>query len=147
MYPIDLSTPIGAAAVLAFLLLVVASYGSRWRGTTVSLALVGTGLTIIGYWGSALSGPLIVDFGLQLALLWTATFLILAYRRSRTRLQDREARLRAVINTAVDGVIIIDVGQGKWNDTGIKDDFLIISINKHPVKDVNDLRNLLPGRI
>ena len=33
MLSFDLSTPIGAALVLAFLMVVFASYGSRWSGT------------------------------------------------------------------------------------------------------------------
>ena len=42
-----------------------------------------------------------------------------------------------------DGVIIEKIGVGKWKDAGIKDGFLITSINNRPVKDVNGLRALL----
>ena len=41
------------------------------------------------------------------------------------------------------GVIIEKIGVGKWKDAGIKDGFLITSINNRPVKDVNELRALL----
>jgi S1-C subfamily serine protease len=41
------------------------------------------------------------------------------------------------------GVIIEDVSKGKWKDAGIKDGFMITSINNRPVKNVNDLRALL----
>ncbi len=70
MLSVDLSTPTGAAAVLAFLLLIFASYRSRWSGTPLLLALVGTGMTIISYMHADFSGPLLADFGLQLVLLW-----------------------------------------------------------------------------
>ena len=38
------------------------------------------------------------------------------------------------------GVVIENIGRGKWNEAGIKDGFLITSINNRAVKDVNDLR-------
>lgn len=41
------------------------------------------------------------------------------------------------------GVILDDIGKGKWKDADIEDGFLITSINNRPVKDVNELRALL----
>lgn len=41
------------------------------------------------------------------------------------------------------GVIIENIDDGKWKEAGIKDGFLITSINNRPVKDVNGLRALL----
>lgn len=41
------------------------------------------------------------------------------------------------------GVIIENIGNGKWKDAGIQDGFLITSINKMSVKDVNELRSVL----
>lgn len=41
------------------------------------------------------------------------------------------------------GVIVEDIESGKWKDAGIKDGFLITSINNRPVKDVNELRGML----
>lgn len=38
------------------------------------------------------------------------------------------------------GVIVEDIEEGKWKDAGLKDGFLITSINNQPVKDVNELR-------
>lgn len=42
-----------------------------------------------------------------------------------------------------DGVIIENIGKGKWKDAGVNDGFLITSINKRKVKDVNELRAFL----
>ncbi len=42
-----------------------------------------------------------------------------------------------------DGVVIENIGQGKWKNAGVNDGFLITSINKRKVKDVNELRALL----
>jgi S1-C subfamily serine protease len=41
------------------------------------------------------------------------------------------------------GVIIEDIGNGKWKDSGIKDGFLMYSINNRSIKNVNELRALL----
>ncbi len=41
------------------------------------------------------------------------------------------------------GVIIENIGKGKWKDSGIEDGFLITSISKRPVKEVNELRAFL----
>jgi serine protease Do len=41
------------------------------------------------------------------------------------------------------GVVLENIGKGKWKDAGIKDGFLITSINNRSVKDVNELRAFL----
>ncbi len=41
------------------------------------------------------------------------------------------------------GVIIENIGKGKWKDAGVKEGFLITSINNRPVEDVNKLRSQL----
>ena len=44
---------------------------------------------------------------------------------------------------AQNGVIVEDVSSGKWRDAGMKEGFLITSINKRPVKDVSELKSIL----
>jgi serine protease Do len=41
------------------------------------------------------------------------------------------------------GVIIEDVDKGKWKEAGIKEGFMITSVNNRRIKDVNDLRAIL----
>jgi serine protease Do len=41
------------------------------------------------------------------------------------------------------GVVVEDIEDGKWKDAGIKNGFLITSVNNRPVKDVNELRAVL----
>jgi len=45
---------------------------------------------------------------MEAAVLWVTALLVMAYRNSARSLEDREKRLKALIETAVDGVIIID---------------------------------------
>lgn len=41
------------------------------------------------------------------------------------------------------GIVLENISSGKWKEAGIKDGFLITSINNRPVKNVDDLRNQL----
>ncbi len=108
MFAFDLSTASSAASVLGFVLLVFASYWSPWKSLPLVLAGVATGLTVLSYIRTDLQGPLLADFALQLALLWTTAFLVVAHRRSRERLEERSGRLSTLLDTAVDGIILID---------------------------------------
>ncbi len=44
------------------------------------------------------------------------------------------------------GVKVVDVKPGKWKDVGVKKGFVITSIDKRPVRDVDDLREMLRVR-
>ena len=48
---------------------------------------------------------------------------------------------------ATGGVIIENIGPGKWKDAGIKDGFLITSINNRPIKNINELRAILRNNV
>ncbi|MDZ7607962.1 MAG: Do family serine endopeptidase [Cyclobacteriaceae bacterium] len=41
------------------------------------------------------------------------------------------------------GIVIESIGDGKWKDAGIKDGFLITSINNRPLANINELRAML----
>jgi S1-C subfamily serine protease len=45
------------------------------------------------------------------------------------------------------GVMIESIGHGKWKDAGVKEGFLITSINNRPLKDVNELRAILRSNV
>lgn len=44
------------------------------------------------------------------------------------------------------GVKVIDLGTGKWKEAGIREDFIITSIDKVPVNNINDLRRILENK-
>jgi PAS domain S-box-containing protein len=54
------------------------------------------------------STTMLLNIGLEGAVLWVTAYLVLRYRASTRSLEDREQRLRALVSTAVDGVMIID---------------------------------------
>ncbi len=45
------------------------------------------------------------------------------------------------------GIVVEDISSGKWKDAGIKDGFLITSINNRPVKSIDELRSLLRASV
>ena len=44
------------------------------------------------------------------------------------------------------GVQLLELGEGKWKDSGVKEGFVITSIDKRPVKDTEDLTANLRGK-
>ena len=54
------------------------------------------------------TSALLLNVSLEATVLWVTAFLVLRYRASSRSLEDREERLRALVATAVDGVMIID---------------------------------------
>ena len=107
----DLNLPAGVIHGTPYVLLVSASYWLPWRHASVVLAAIGTLLTAVGYAYSVAdvdTATLLINVGLKAAVLWVTAFLVLRYRASSRSLEDREKRLRALVATAVDGVMIID---------------------------------------
>ena len=107
----DLNLPRGAIHGTPYVLLISASYWLPWRYASVVLAAIGTLLTAVGYVYSAAevdTATVLLNVGLKAAVLWVTAFLVLRYRASSRSLEDREQRLRALVATAADGVMIID---------------------------------------
>ena len=107
----DLNVPAGVIHGTPYVLLISASYWLPWRYASVVLAAIGTLLTAVGYAYSVAdvdTATLLLNVGLKAAVLWVTAFLVLRYRASSRSLEDREQRLRALVATAADGVMIID---------------------------------------
>jgi PAS domain S-box-containing protein len=111
MLALDLSLPAGVIHGIPYVVLISVSYWLPWRYAPAVLAVIGTMLLMLGYLYSP-SRPdtvaLLLNIGLETAVLWVTAFLVLRYRASSRSLEDRELRLRALVATAVDGVMIID---------------------------------------
>ena len=107
----DLNLPPGVIHGIPYVVLISISYWLPWRHAPTVLAAVGTVLIVVGYLYSAsrvATTALLLNVGLEAAVLWVTAFLVLRYRASSRSLEDREQRLRALVATAVDGVMIID---------------------------------------
>ena len=107
----DLNLPPGVIHGIPYVVLISISYWLPWRHAPTVLAAVGTVLIVVGYLYSTsrvATTALLLNVGLEAAVLWVTAFLVLRYRASSRSLEDREQRLRALVATAVDGVMIID---------------------------------------
>ena len=108
---LDLSLPAGVIHGIPYVVLVSVSYWLPWRRAPVALAAAGSLLIVVGYLYSAVHvdiTALLFNASLEAAVLWVTAFLVMRYRASSRSLEDREQRLRALVTTAVDGVMIID---------------------------------------
>ena len=111
MLIVDLNLPLGVIHGIPYVVLVSVGYWLPWRRAPVVLAAAGTLLITVGYLYSTVhvdTTTLTLNIGLEAAVLWVTAFLVTRYRASSRSLEDREQRLRALVATAVDGVMIID---------------------------------------
>ncbi|MDX2487452.1 MAG: PAS domain S-box protein [Gammaproteobacteria bacterium] len=111
MLVLDLNLPAGVIHGIPYVVLISVSYWLPWRRAPVVLAAVGTLLIVVGYLYSTQridTTDLLLNISLEAAVLWVTAYLVLRYRASSRSLEDREQRLRVLVGTAVDGVMIID---------------------------------------
>jgi PAS domain S-box-containing protein len=111
MLVLDLNLPSGVIHGIPYVVLISVSYWLPWRYAPMVLAAVGTVLIVVGYLYSPTrvdTTALLLNVTLEAAVLWVTAFLVQRYRASSRSLEDREQRLRALVSTAVDGVMIID---------------------------------------
>jgi PAS domain S-box-containing protein len=111
MLVLDLNLPAGVIHGIPYVVLISVSYWLPWRRAPVVLAAMGTLLIVVGYLYSTDridTTALLLNVSLETAVLWVTAYLVLRYRASSRSLEDREQRLRALVGTAVDGVMIID---------------------------------------
>ena len=111
MLVLDLNLPAGVIHGIPYVVLISVSYWLPWRRAPVVLAAMGTLLIVVGYLYSTErvdTTALFLNVSLEAAVLWVTAYLVLRYRASTRSLEDREQRLRVLVGTAVDGVMIID---------------------------------------
>ena len=100
----DLSLPLGVAAGIPYIALVLIAQWAPWRTYIFYMAVLGTMLTIVGYLASPAGGIFwVVATNRVLAIfaIWVTALLC-------ARIQKDEANLRTVIDTATDGIISIN---------------------------------------
>jgi PAS domain S-box-containing protein len=109
----DLNLPPGVIHGIPYVVLIFLSYWLPWQYAPAMLAAAGTLLIVVSYVYSGIAvdaKALALNVGLEASVLWVTAFLVVRSRTSSRSLEDREQRLRALVSTAVDGVMIIDAG-------------------------------------
>lgn len=110
----DLNMPLGVAGGVPYVALVLIGLWSPWRYYIFLMAVVGTVLTVVGYFASPAGGiPWVVLSNRTLALfaIWITAFLVI-------RIHDSELHFRTILDTAAEGIITTN------------SDGLILSFNK-----------------
>ncbi len=108
----DFLMPLGVAAAVPYVLLVLLSLWMPWRKAAWLLAGAATGLTMLGYAVSARSADpawvVLTNRLLALAAIWITAVLCYMQRRVTIALADGEKRLRGLVDTSNDTIIAID---------------------------------------
>jgi PAS domain S-box-containing protein len=113
IFAFDVMLPLGVAGGVPYVALVLVGLWSPWRPLLFLLAISATMLTVVGYAISPVGGiewMVLTNRGLALFAIWTTALLAFGYGQSELRLRDQEKRFQAVIDAAVDGIIMIDAG-------------------------------------
>jgi len=108
---IDFSFSAGSVHGVPYVVLISLSLWISWRGAPFALALLGTLLVVVRNFYAAVHADIEIvwyNVAMETAVLWITALLVWAFGKSSRYLEDREQRLKALIDTAVDGVIMID---------------------------------------
>ncbi|HYW93020.1 MAG TPA: PAS domain S-box protein [Gammaproteobacteria bacterium] len=108
----DFLMPLGVAAAVPYVLLVLLGLWMPWRSASWLLAGAATALTILGYAVSYQSGEphwvVLTNRLLALAAIWITAALCYMQRRVTETLEDDEERLRGLVDTSNDTIVAID---------------------------------------
>lgn len=118
VFSVDLFLPLGIAGGVPYLVPVLLSLWIPGRRSTLSLAGIASALTLAGLYISPAGGvraDILANRSLALFAIWVTSAGVLVRKRDENLLRlanreltERQARLRAVLDTAVDAVITID---------------------------------------
>ncbi|HYW04508.1 MAG TPA: PAS domain S-box protein [Gammaproteobacteria bacterium] len=108
----DFLVPLGVAAAVPYVLLVLLGLWMPWRSASWLLAVTATALTILGYAVSYRGGEphwvVLTNRLLALTAIWITAVLCYMQRRVTDTLEDDEERLRGLIDTSNDTIVAID---------------------------------------
>ncbi|MCP3918053.1 MAG: PAS domain S-box protein [bacterium] len=118
VFAVDPFIPLGVAFGVPYIVAVLLTLWSPRRHDTLLLGVGCSILTVAGYFLSPELGAdwqVIFNRGLALFAIWVTTGVCLARKRSEARLKasqallvERDERMRAILDTAADGIITID---------------------------------------
>jgi PAS domain S-box-containing protein len=112
LFAVDLMLPLGVAAGILYVAVVFVASWSPQRRDILLVAAACSGLTILGFFLSSPGNvtPWMVQLNRALALfaIWVTAMVLLQRKQVEEGLRQSATRLRSVIDTAVEGIIIID---------------------------------------
>jgi PAS domain S-box-containing protein len=108
---IDLLLPLGVAGGILHVPVVLLTLWLPGRRSTIAFGLVGTGLAILGYFGSpfeAAMWKIMINRLLAVFGIWVAAFFVMQYKKKQQALHESEAKNQLILDTAADGIITFD---------------------------------------
>ena len=111
LFVLDLSLPLGVAAGIPYVAVVLLSLWSPNRLLPLFLACLCSGLTIVGFFWSPQDGELwkvLTNRFLALAMVWVTAILLFFWKRTEEQRTETLQRLSTVVTSAVDGIVSID---------------------------------------
>ncbi len=115
VFLLDVNLPLGVAGGVPYVALVLAGIWFEKPRYIYFLAVLGSVLTLIGYWVSPTGGvPWVVlaNRGLALFAIWVTAFLIASRLRAELAQRKSEERTRLILNAAGEGVYGVDIEGG-----------------------------------
>ncbi|GMT41946.1 MAG: hypothetical protein IEMM0002_0357 [bacterium] len=110
IFLVDLALPLGVAAGVPYVALVLVSLWSPQRRFILIMAATGSLLTILGFLLSQSGGELwkvLANRFLALFAIWATTILSLQRRRADDTVRESEVKIRTVMETAINAIITI----------------------------------------
>ena len=107
----DLNLPLGVAAGVPYILLVLVGIGFPNPKQVYALAVLGTLLTIVGFFLSPEGGivwVVLFNRGLAIFAIWITTFLIVSRRKAEIALRAKEKMLQTFLDATLDQAAFID---------------------------------------
>jgi len=107
----DLNLPLGVAAGVPYILLILVGVGFPKPKQVYGLAVLGTGLTIVGYFFSPDGGivwVVLLNRGLAIFAIWITAVLIVSRREAEIALRAKEKMLQTFLDATLDQSAFID---------------------------------------
>lgn len=113
LFLLDLSLPLGVAAGVPYLLVVLLSKDVPGRPSTVMIGIVCSGLTVAGYVVSPAGGEewkVLTNRGLALFAIWTTAVLTIRWKENAVELRHRAENMQAIVDLIPHMIFVRDPG-------------------------------------
>lgn len=110
-FALDVAFPRGYAGAVPYVLVIAVGLWAPWPRYAVVAAAVTTGLAIIALAFKPLgasAGVVAANRMVALVAMWSVAIAVTKYRAAATAIRDDRARMHAIVDTSVDGMITID---------------------------------------
>lgn len=112
VFIIDMQSPLGIAGGVPYALIVMGTYWIKPRRITVGAGILGTVLTVVGFFLTESSEYFVMAATnrlMTIIVIWASVWFVNRYKTSLDRIQKNEKRISALFEAATEGIIISDM--------------------------------------